>query len=288
LVCPGPRTPRPTGRPAFRESRSRSRRLTTSTTPIATGSNPELQPYNSDNFDLSFEFFGKRASYLQVALFHKKVENFVLELGETINGIRRLPWASVDAWRDLYALHVLPIGATRPTVALRSPGGIGSSTPAGAVQRPLCGRIGHVHRLRWRVCRSSRGEAPQSRGLGVVVLRRDRVTRRTGRRSCSRTSLPRLPIWKGWSPLTSRTGESRLPAGLGRRLAGARKKYLGTSKPATGSPATCAPTATSPTFWNTPMRRTSPRLPTVTRRTVTGIKCGSALASVVPSSLAFG
>jgi TonB-dependent receptor len=72
------------GRPAFRESIAVTSFDDVNNT-IATG-NPELQPYDSENFDLSFEFFGKRASYLQVAFFHKKVENFVLELGETING----------------------------------------------------------------------------------------------------------------------------------------------------------------------------------------------------------
>jgi len=67
---------------------------------ISTG-NPDLQPYDSDNWDFSIEYFGKRASYLQVALFHKKVKNFVLESGETIfgsDGFRGLQLVPTDTY----------------------------------------------------------------------------------------------------------------------------------------------------------------------------------------------
>lgn len=72
------------GRPAFRESIAVTSFDDINNT-ISTG-NPELQPYDSENWDFSVEYFGSRASYLQVALFYKKVTNFVLETGETING----------------------------------------------------------------------------------------------------------------------------------------------------------------------------------------------------------
>jgi TonB-dependent receptor len=72
------------GRPAFRESIAVTNFDDVNNT-ISTG-NPELEPYHSQNFDFSVEFFGRKATYLQIALFHKKVENFVLELGRTIDG----------------------------------------------------------------------------------------------------------------------------------------------------------------------------------------------------------
>ena len=72
------------GRPAFRQTIAVTSFDEINNT-ISTG-NPDLQPYDSDNWDFSIEYFGKRASYLQVALFHKKVKNFVLSTSDTIFG----------------------------------------------------------------------------------------------------------------------------------------------------------------------------------------------------------
>ncbi|BET68671.1 hypothetical protein ASA1KI_35890 [Opitutales bacterium ASA1] len=82
------------GRPAFRESIAVTSYDEVNQT-ITTG-NPALKPYNSENWDLSFEYFGKRASYLQVALFQKRVRNFVLESGETIFGSDGFPGLQLD------------------------------------------------------------------------------------------------------------------------------------------------------------------------------------------------
>jgi TonB-dependent receptor len=81
------------GRPAFRESIAVTSFDDVNNT-ISTG-NPNLDPYNSENWDFSIEYFGKRASYLQLALFQKKVTNFVLELGESIDGSAGFPGLSL-------------------------------------------------------------------------------------------------------------------------------------------------------------------------------------------------
>lgn len=72
------------GRPAFRESVAVTNFDDVNNT-ISTG-NPELEPYQSENWDFSVEYFGKQGGYLQLALFHKQVQNFVLETSRTING----------------------------------------------------------------------------------------------------------------------------------------------------------------------------------------------------------
>ena len=72
------------GRPAFRESIAVTSFDDVNNT-ISTG-NPNLNPYNSENWDFSLEYFGKKAAYFQLALFQKKVTNFVLELGQTVDG----------------------------------------------------------------------------------------------------------------------------------------------------------------------------------------------------------
>jgi len=82
------------GRPAFREMVAVTSFDEVNNT-IATG-NPYLKPYNSENWDVSFEYFGKDAAYLQVAFFYKKVENFVLETGETIFGSDGFPGLELD------------------------------------------------------------------------------------------------------------------------------------------------------------------------------------------------
>jgi TonB-dependent receptor len=53
---------------------------------VLTTGNPDLAPYTSENFDFSVEYFGKKASYFQLALFHKKVKGQVLEFGQTVTG----------------------------------------------------------------------------------------------------------------------------------------------------------------------------------------------------------
>jgi len=43
----------------------------------ATGGNPQLRPYTSDNIDLSVEWYYSRSSYLSLNVFRKHVENFI-------------------------------------------------------------------------------------------------------------------------------------------------------------------------------------------------------------------
>jgi TonB-dependent receptor len=45
--------------------------------PTATAANPKLQPLESDNIDLSLEWYFDDASYLSAGFFHKKVANFI-------------------------------------------------------------------------------------------------------------------------------------------------------------------------------------------------------------------
>ncbi|MGH7945186.1 MAG: TonB-dependent receptor, partial [Opitutaceae bacterium] len=72
------------GRPAFRETIAVTTFDEINNT-IATG-NPNLAPYDSENWDFSVEYFGKQASYFQLALFQKSVKNFVLEQTTTLDG----------------------------------------------------------------------------------------------------------------------------------------------------------------------------------------------------------
>jgi len=56
---------------------------------VATGSNPNLMPYMSDNVDLSAEWYYQRNSYVSLDVFNKNVTNFVVQ-GSTqqpINGV---------------------------------------------------------------------------------------------------------------------------------------------------------------------------------------------------------
>lgn len=49
----------------------------------ASGGNPELEPYRSTNFDLSAEWYYDQGSFLTVAAFYKRVENFIVsQLGD--------------------------------------------------------------------------------------------------------------------------------------------------------------------------------------------------------------
>ncbi|WP_347331104.1 TonB-dependent receptor [Marinimicrobium locisalis] len=50
---------------------------------LGSAGNPELKPYMSDNVDLSAEWYFDDTSYASVGLFHKVVDNFIVEYGET-------------------------------------------------------------------------------------------------------------------------------------------------------------------------------------------------------------
>lgn len=45
----------------------------------ASGGNPGLKPYTSDNFDLSFEWYPNKSSVFSVGLFYKRVKNFIVQ-----------------------------------------------------------------------------------------------------------------------------------------------------------------------------------------------------------------
>ncbi len=45
----------------------------------ASGGNPDLKPYTSDNFDLSFEWYPNKSSLFSVGLFYKRVKNFIVQ-----------------------------------------------------------------------------------------------------------------------------------------------------------------------------------------------------------------
>jgi TonB-dependent receptor len=56
---------------------------------VATGGNPNLQPYLSDNVDLSANWYYQPNSYLSVDVFNKNVTNFIVQgsTQQTINGV---------------------------------------------------------------------------------------------------------------------------------------------------------------------------------------------------------
>jgi TonB-dependent receptor len=62
----------------------------------ASSGNPDLQPFKSKNFDLSFEWYYQENGYVTVGLFHKDVENFLVNTVES----RSFPIADAD---DLFA-----------------------------------------------------------------------------------------------------------------------------------------------------------------------------------------
>ncbi len=59
-------------------------------TPSGTANNPGLLPLESDNFDLSFEYYFSDKGYVSVAAFQKNVENFIgnAVINENLYGIR--------------------------------------------------------------------------------------------------------------------------------------------------------------------------------------------------------
>ncbi len=62
----------------------------------ASSGNPDLQPFKSKNFDLSFEWYYQENGYITLGLFHKDVENFLVNTVES----RAFPIADAD---DLFA-----------------------------------------------------------------------------------------------------------------------------------------------------------------------------------------
>ncbi len=46
--------------------------------PTASAGNPKLKPYESQNFDVSYEWYYADASYISLAYFHKNTDNFVI------------------------------------------------------------------------------------------------------------------------------------------------------------------------------------------------------------------
>ena len=56
---------------------------------VASGGNPNLMPYLSDNIDMSAEWYYRTNSYLSVDVFNKNVTNFVVQgsTQQTINGV---------------------------------------------------------------------------------------------------------------------------------------------------------------------------------------------------------
>lgn len=49
----------------------------------ASGGNPDLRPYTSNNFDLSLEWYPTRTTTISVAAFYKNVENFIVQTRES-------------------------------------------------------------------------------------------------------------------------------------------------------------------------------------------------------------
>lgn len=54
------------------------------TTFTRSGGNPELNPYLAWNYDLGFDYFINDASYVSVAAFYKKIENFVSQVTQPV------------------------------------------------------------------------------------------------------------------------------------------------------------------------------------------------------------
>ncbi len=52
--------------------------------------NPELEPYEADNFDLSLEYYGEGMTFASIGIFRKNIDNAIyptLQKTKTINGI---------------------------------------------------------------------------------------------------------------------------------------------------------------------------------------------------------
>ncbi|RME63203.1 MAG: TonB-dependent receptor, partial [Alphaproteobacteria bacterium] len=60
---------------------------------LASGGNPNLKPFVSDNFDLSFEWYFREASFLTLGLFYKQVDDFIVSAAAD----EAFPIANADA-----------------------------------------------------------------------------------------------------------------------------------------------------------------------------------------------
>ncbi len=65
--------------------------ITTSPDPLQTcytlsGGNPNLRPYESTNFDISFEKYFSPTSAIAIAVFHKELSNWVVDFGRLVDG----------------------------------------------------------------------------------------------------------------------------------------------------------------------------------------------------------
>ncbi|MFX8797523.1 TonB-dependent receptor, partial [Acinetobacter baumannii] len=45
----------------------------------ASGGNPNLRPYTSNNFDISFEWYPTSTTTLSVAAYYKSIDNFIVQ-----------------------------------------------------------------------------------------------------------------------------------------------------------------------------------------------------------------
>ncbi|VUD66746.1 Colicin I receptor [Thalassocella blandensis] len=71
---------------------------TTTSVRNAMGGNPDLQPFRSTNYDISFEYYFDKSSILALALYRKEIDNFIVRRTEveTFNNIE----VDDPAWRD--------------------------------------------------------------------------------------------------------------------------------------------------------------------------------------------
>lgn len=71
---------------------------TTTTTRTAMGGNPDLKPYTSTNYDLSFEYYYGASNLLALALYRKDIDNFIVR----ISGPETFADLDVEdpAWRE--------------------------------------------------------------------------------------------------------------------------------------------------------------------------------------------
>jgi iron complex outermembrane recepter protein len=77
---------------------------------VATGSNPNLMPYMSDNVDLSAEWYYQRNSYVSLDVFNKNVTNFIVQgsTQEPIGGV-------IDPTTGLPAIFTISTNVNGPT-----------------------------------------------------------------------------------------------------------------------------------------------------------------------------
>lgn len=85
----------------------------------ATGSsgNPGLKPHESDNYDLSVEWFYDDASYVSVGYFDKEVKNFVTAV--EVEGVALFDDLYHPAYSDTYAAAIAALGPNAANVDIR-------------------------------------------------------------------------------------------------------------------------------------------------------------------------